>query len=593
MISGGVMEDLMQLWHRAEVDKRTAALLAGAACGAGAAVLMIRKMIRFREAKDKIQRARERRTESLQRAEEAVLRFKESHPTTDSALILTLSLSELTKQLQEGLLTPEEVFYTYMEKTLDVNKKLNCCTGILLESFDQLKTLDSKKKGILYGVPVSIKENFAYKNHDCSCGLVTDLDQPLQKDGVLVEVLKRQGAIPFVKTNLPQALLNYDCSNPIYGQTVNPHNLQKTSGGSSGGEGALIGGGGSVLGLGSDIGGSIRIPSAFCGICGLKPTACRLSSQGVRPIYRGQKSVLSSPGPMARDVDSLALCMQALLSDHMFSLDPTVPPIPFNVEMYQSTKPLRIGYFESDGYAQSSPSTARAIREVKALLEQAGHTLVPYSPLKIRHIVNEIMVKGVLADGATTMLQKLEGGPIDPCLSAQVLPYSLPTWLKKTLSFLLKPVAPRASAILSGICGVSSVPELWKQHAAVEDYIYETIEDWRRCNIDVLLCPMFGPAYNFLYCGKLTTMLTNTMLYNLLTFPAGVVPVTTVTAEDEEELKYYKGVYQDHWDRLFKEAVSGGEGLPVAVQCVAMPWQDELCLRLMREVEHLVKQSRK
>nr|XP_019936037.1 PREDICTED: fatty-acid amide hydrolase 1 isoform X2 [Paralichthys olivaceus] len=485
MISGGVMEDLMQLWHRAEVDKRTAALLAGAACGAGAAVLMIRKMIRFREAKDKIQRARERRTESLQRAEEAVLRFKESHPTTDSALILTLSLSELTKQLQEGLLTPEEVFYTYMEKTLDVNKKLNCCTGILLESFDQLKTLDSKKKGILYGVPVSIKENFAYKNHDCSCGLVTDLDQPLQKDSVLVEVLKRQGAIPFVKTNLPQALLNYDCSNPIYGQTVNPHNLQKTSGGSSGGEGALIGGGGSVLGLGSDIGGSIRIPSAFCGICGLKPTACRLSSQGVRPIYRGQKSVLSSPGPMARDVDSLALCMQALLSDHMFSLDPTVPPIPFNVE------------------------------------------------------------------------------------------------------------APRASAILSGICGVSSVPELWKQHAAVEDYIYETIEDWRRCNIDVLLCPMFGPAYNFLYCGKLTTMLTNTMLYNLLTFPAGVVPVTTVTAEDEEELKYYKGVYQDHWDRLFKEAVSGGEGLPVAVQCVAMPWQDELCLRLMREVEHLVKQSRK
>lgn len=69
---------------------------------------------------------------------------------------------------------------------------------------------------------------------------------------------------------------SYDCSNPIYGQTVNPHNLQKTSGGSSGGEGALIGGGGSVLGLGSDIGGSIRIPASFCGICGLKPTAGRL-----------------------------------------------------------------------------------------------------------------------------------------------------------------------------------------------------------------------------------------------------------------------------------------------------------------------------
>uniref|UniRef100_A0A8D3D797 Fatty-acid amide hydrolase 1 n=1 Tax=Scophthalmus maximus TaxID=52904 RepID=A0A8D3D797_SCOMX len=514
------MEQVNLFLRRAEMDSRTAALLTAAACGAGAVVLLLRNMSRHRRTKDKIQRASDRRTEGLQRAEQAVLRYRQSHPTTNSALILTLSLSELTKQLQEGSLSPEDVFYTYMEKTLDVHKQLNCCTGILLESFDQLKTIDSNKKGLLYGVPVSIKENFEYKNQDCSCGVIINLDQPANNDGVLVEVLKRQGAIPFVKTNLPQGLLNYDCSNPIYGQTVNPHNLQKTSGGSSGGEGALIGGGGSPLGLGSDIGGSIRIPASFCGICGLKPTSGRLSSKGLRPIFRGQKSVSSSAGPMAKDVDSLALCMQALLCDHMFSLDPTVPPIPFNVEMYQSTKPLRIGYFESDGYMQASPSMTRAIREVKALLEQAGHTLVPYSPLKIDHVVTEMLIKGVMADGGTSLLQKL------------------------------------------------------------------------RCNIDVLLCPMIGPAYNFLYCGRVTPALSYTMLYNLLTFPAGVVPVSTVTAEDEEELKHYKGNYQDYWDKLFKKAVSGGEGLPVAVQCVALPWQDELCLRLMKEVEQLVKQSR-
>uniref|UniRef100_A0A8D3CWB9 Fatty-acid amide hydrolase 1 n=1 Tax=Scophthalmus maximus TaxID=52904 RepID=A0A8D3CWB9_SCOMX len=499
------MEQVNLFLRRAEMDSRTAALLTAAACGAGAVVLLLRNMSRHRRTKDKIQRARNCCCQLLGLMFHPVMTVCVffaarvfQHPTTNSALILTLSLSELTKQLQEGSLSPEDVFYTYMEKTLDVHKQLNCCTGILLESFDQLKTIDSNKKGLLYGVPVSIKENFEYKNQDCSCGVIINLDQPANNDGVLVEVLKRQGAIPFVKTNLPQGLLNYDCSNPIYGQTVNPHNLQKTSGGSSGGEGALIGGGGSPLGLGSDIGGSIRIPASFCGICGLKPTSGRLSSKGLRPIFRGQKSVSSSAGPMAKDVDSLALCMQALLCDHMFSLDPTVPPIPFNVEMYQSTKPLRIGYFESDGYMQASPSMTRAIREVKALLEQAGHT----------------------------------------------------------------------------------------------DYIHETIGDWRRCNIDVLLCPMIGPAYNFLYCGRVTPALSYTMLYNLLTFPAGVVPVSTVTAEDEEELKHYKGNYQDYWDKLFKKAVSGGEGLPVAVQCVALPWQDELCLRLMKEVEQLVKQSR-
>ncbi|CAK6955366.1 fatty-acid amide hydrolase 1 [Scomber scombrus] len=577
--------------HGLEVDSRTAALLTGAACVMGALVVLVRRVNSHQEAEKKIQKARNRRAESLQRAEQAVLEYKELHPLTDSSHILTLSLSELTKQLQEGSLTPEDVFYSYMEKTIDVNKKLNCCTGILLESFDQLKTVGSNKDGLLYGVPVSIKENFAYKNHDSSCGVIINLEQPAQQDSVLVEVLKRQGAIPFVKTNLPQALLNYECSNPIYGQTVNPHNLQKTPGGSSGGEGALIGGGGSLLGLGSDIGGSVRIPASFCGICGFKPTAGRLSLKGMRSIYRGQKSVLSSPGPMAKDVDSLALLMQALLCDHMFTLDPTVPPVPFNVQAYKSSKPLRIGYLETDDYTQPSPSMVRGIREVKALLEQAGHTLVPYNP-KISDILPELIVKGILADGATTLLQKLKGGPVDPCLKAQVFPYSLPKWLKKTLSFLLKPLFPRVSVVLNAVCGVGSIPDLWKQHAAVEDYIHETIAEWRRCNIDVLLCPMIGPAYNFLYCGKLTSALSYTMLYNLLTFPAGVVPVSTVTAEDEEELKHYKGIHQDLWDRLFKEAVSGGEGLPVAVQCVALPWQDELCLRFMKEVEQLVKQSR-
>ncbi|XP_069006420.1 fatty-acid amide hydrolase 1 isoform X2 [Embiotoca jacksoni] len=556
-------------------DNRTAALLTAAACGVGALVVLMRTFNSRRETKEKIQKARDRRTESLQRAEQSVLRYKQTHPTTDSALILTLSLSELTKQLQERSLSPEDVFYSYMEKTLTVNKKLNCCTGVLLESFDQLKTVGSNKEGLLYGVPVSIKENLAYKNHDCTCGLTLNLDQPAQKDSVIVEVLKKQGAIPFVKTNLPQALLSYDCGNPIYGQTLNPHNPQKTSGGSSGGEGALIGGGGSLLGIGSDIGGSVRIPSSFCGICGLKPTPGRLSSQGLIPIYRGQKSVLSSPGPMAKDVDSLALCMQALLCDHMFSLDPTVPPLPFNVQTYQSSKPLRIGYLENDGYTQPSPSMARGIREVKALLEQAGHTLVPYRPLKISYALCELGVRGVFADGTTTLLQKLKGEPLDPCLRAQLFPYRLPKWLKKILSVLLKPLSSRVSAIFSALCGVGSVQDLWKQHAAVEDYISETIADWRRCNIEVLLCPSIGPAFNFSYCGRIA------------------IPVSTVTAEDEEELKHYKGIYQDTCDKLFKQAVSGGEGLPVAVQCVALPWQDELCLRFMKEVEQVVKQSRK
>uniref|UniRef100_A0A3Q1C677 Fatty-acid amide hydrolase 1 n=1 Tax=Amphiprion ocellaris TaxID=80972 RepID=A0A3Q1C677_AMPOC len=580
------MEYKKEVLQEAKMDCWMAALLTIVA-GVGTLLLLRRVVSSHPEAKEKIQRARNRRTESLRRAEESVIRYKQSHQTIDLAPILELPLSQLTKQLHEGSLDPKDVFYSYMEKTLAVHKKLNCCTEILLESLDQLETVGSNKEGLLYGVPVSIKDNCGYKGHDSSCGVLLHLEQPVQEDAVLVQVLKKQGAIPFVKTNVPQGLLSYDCSNPMYGQTVNPHNLQKTSGGSSGGEGALIGGGGSLLAIGSDIGGSIRIPASFCGICGFKPTAGRLSSQGFQAACRGQKSVPSTPGPIARDVDSLALCMQALLCDHMFSLDPTVPPLPFNMQIYQSSKPLRIGYLECDGFQQPSPSMVRSVREVKALLEQAGHTFVPFQPLRIKEALYELMLKGIYADGATTLIQKLVGSPLDPTLKQQILPYTFPVWLKKTLSFLLKPWLLITDAC---IC-MKALRGDWIPLCSLQDYIKDTIAHWRRCNIDVLLCPVIAPAYNLLYCAKNSS--NYTMLYNLLNFPAGVVPVTTVTKEDEEELKHYAGIYQDVYDKLFKEAVTGGEGLPVAVQCVALPWQEELCLRFMKEVEQLVKQSRK
>uniref|UniRef100_A0A8C5FYH4 Fatty-acid amide hydrolase 1 n=1 Tax=Gouania willdenowi TaxID=441366 RepID=A0A8C5FYH4_GOUWI len=486
---------------------------------------------------------------------DTVMCYVPKHSTADSASILALPLAELREKLQTGSLSPEDVLYTYMEQTLAVNAKLNCCTEIIMESFDQLKTIGSNKDGLLYGVPISLKENISYKNYTSTCGMVKNLDKPAQKDSVLVEVLKKQGAIPFAKTNVPQALLSYDCSNPIYGETKNPCNPKKSPGGSSGGEGALITAGGSVLGLGTDIGGSVRIPASFCGICGFKPTAGRLSSLGVNSSLQGQKSVLTTPGPMARDVDSLALFMQAVLCDHMFELDPTVPPLPFNMQTYKSSRPLRIGYYDNDGYSQPSPSMARAVREVKALLEDAGHTLVPYLPLKLDHTMTELLLRGLFADGGVTLLD--------------------------SENKVLQKVSSQHCEMLN--------PFLL---CLYQEYTNETISYWRKINIDVLLCPMIGPAYWPRYAGKSSTPLSYSMIYNLLNFSAGTVTVSTVTEEDEEELKHFKGIYQDFQDRLFKEAVTGGVGLPVSVQCVSLPWQDEMCLRLMKEVEELVR-SRK
>ncbi|XP_016321471.1 vitamin D3 hydroxylase-associated protein-like [Sinocyclocheilus anshuiensis] len=574
-----------------DMDINWTPVIAATVCGTGALYLFL-KWRNYQKIQKKILNARKRRDTSLLQAEQAVQQFKIQNPDFESSSIVSLSLPELTGKLKDGSLQPDAVLYALMEKALEVNKNLNCSTEILMESVAQLEDIKSQKKGLLYGVPISIKDNVAYEGHDTSCGVVSKLDQPALVDSVVVTVLKKQGAIPFIKTNIPQGLLNYDCSNPIYGQTLNPCNLQKSPGGSSGGEGALIGGGGSFLGIGTDIAGSIRIPASFCGICGFKPTARRISVCGISSCVKGQKSVSSSLGPLARDVESLALCMRALLCQDMFSLDPTVPPIPFNQEVYESSEPLRIGYHENDGYLQPSPSMARAFRETKDLLERAGHTLVPLQPLRLYHVFHELTVRGVMGDGGRTLISHLKPGPIDPCLRDQYIVLSTPGFIKRLISVVLKPFCPRMSASIDATLGIGSVAELWRQHVNIEEYIQEVIAEWRRLNVDVLLCPMLGPAYSFNYCGRLTSALSYTSLYNLLNFPAGVVTVSTVMEEDEAQLSQYTGAHGDMWDKLFVKAVKGGVGLPVAVQCVSLPWQDEMCLRFMREVEQLTAKSK-
>ncbi|NXE86151.1 VDHAP protein, partial [Menura novaehollandiae] len=226
-------------------------------------------------------------------------------------------------------------------EALEVNREVNCVIDFIHGCEDQLQKLKKQKeKGLLYGIPISIKDHINCKGHISSAGMVKFLGQVKEEDSVIVQVLKHQGGIPFVKTNIPQTMINYDCSNLIFGQTLNPLNHQKSPGGSSGGEGALISGGGSILGIGSDVAGSIRLPSSFCGLCGLKPTGNRISSPPACSDRTFVLAVTGMLGPMARDVDSLALCMKALLCQEMFQLDPTVPPIPFDEEVRLRGNPM-------------------------------------------------------------------------------------------------------------------------------------------------------------------------------------------------------------------------------------------------------------
>ncbi|KFW81327.1 Vitamin D3 hydroxylase-associated protein, partial [Manacus vitellinus] len=543
--------------------------------------------------------ARRSRDLALERMEKAARRFKQENPGTQTTHILSLTMVELAEKLKEGSLSPESVLYSYMDKVkaLEVNREVNCLTDFIHGCEDQLQKLKKQKeKGLLYGIPISIKDHINCKGHISSGGMVKFLGQVKEEDSVIVQVLKHQGAIPFVKTNIPQTMINYDCSNLIFGQTLNPLNHQKSPGGSSGGEGALIAGGGSILGIGSDVAGSIRLPSSFCGLCGLKPTGNRIRYIPTSVLFFHPVTfvlaVTPMLGPMARDVDSLALCMRALLCEEMFRLDPTVPPIPFNEEVYTSSNPLRIGYYEGDGYFQPSPSMKRAIQQTRKLLQDAGHTLVPFAPPKIDYMVDELFTRGIFSDGAAHLVDCFKGDIVDPNLKSQFNTYRLPALVKRILAFLLKPIVRRFFPLLF-LCVSTDLPLLSNRHFChllyLSSQVYRTefIAKWRKLRLDVILCPALGPAFNHGYAGKLFAATSYTNLYNVLNFPAGVVPVSTVTRADEEELKHYQGHYRDPWDKRLKEAVEGAVGLPVAVQRVALPWQEELCLRFMKEVEML------
>ncbi|NXA95639.1 FAAH1 hydrolase, partial [Melanocharis versteri] len=559
--------------------------------GGSMAALVVWKWLGKKMIQKKMEEARRTRDEGLKKMAKAVQQFREQVPSVQTDAILSLPLLELTGRLQEGSLSPRNVLYTYLEKALEVTQQTNCLRHFIPECEEQLQEIQRhKEKGLLYGIPVSIKDHISHKGHLTTCGLVQCLGTPMDEDSVLVKVLKRQGAIPFAMTNVPQSLFSYDCSNPIFGQTLNPFNPQKSPGGSSGGEGALIAGGGSILGIGSDIGGSIRLPSSFCGLCGLKPTAERLRWVLGLPFQPCSWSVPCALGPMARDVDSLALCMKALLCQEMFQLDPTVPPIPFNEEVYSSSTPLRVGYYDTDGYFPLPPCMRRAVKETRHALQAAGHQLVPFSPPRIPYVMTELFLKTFFADGGRTWLDVFTGNIVDPGLKSQVNSCKMPRLVKKLLALLLKPLQFFLLLKLKDVATIStcrSVKEMWNHHHQIQEYRSQFITRWKELQLDVVLCPVLGPAFTTGYPGKLLTAISSTMLYNVLNFPAGVVPVSTVTEADEEELKLYKGCCDDPWDRTLKQAVSGAVGMPVAAQCVALPWQEELCLRFMKEVETL------
>ena len=226
------------------------------------------------------------------------------------------------------------------------------CLRMAQELTDQLKSTPKAEReaklGLLFGVPISLKENLKLKGTYSTLGVTAFAEAKETSNSLLVDMVLKHGGIPFVKSNVPMMLKTTESVNHIYGRSKNPWNLTRTSGGSSGGESSLISSYCSPGGYGGDIGGSIRTPCHYTGIWGIKPTVERVSIDAGRIISHTGKRfsntcLVGVSGPMARSVEDIKTLFKVMIDEEVFERDAQVYQLPFNDHLYLSTKKIKLG----------------------------------------------------------------------------------------------------------------------------------------------------------------------------------------------------------------------------------------------------------
>src|SRR5439155_4452962 len=238
--------------------------------------------------------------------------------------------------------------------------------------------------GRVHGVPISLKSSIAVAGLSYEAGTRLRAGCIASQDAVLVSRLKAAGAIVLGVTNTPELLMAWETDNLLYGRTNNPWDLSRTWGGSRGGESAAIASGCSAGGVGSDGGGSIRVPDHFCGICGLKPTSGRIPASGHFPQSVGPFALLGVVGPMARTVGDLKLLFEVMQGPDVG--DPSAAPVPVRWPDKDALKKIRIGYFKDDGRTPVTPETRMAVERAAKALQGAGFAVEAFRPESLEKI---------------------------------------------------------------------------------------------------------------------------------------------------------------------------------------------------------------
>jgi Asp-tRNA(Asn)/Glu-tRNA(Gln) amidotransferase A subunit family amidase len=448
----------------------------------------------------------------------------------------------MAEQVRKKKISPAELVEAHLAQIEKLNPRLNAFAQVDAErarraALDaESEVMHGETLGALHGVPVSIKSTLAVAGLRCESGTRLRAGFVPAQDAPLVARLRAAGAIVLGVTNTPELLMAWETDNLLYGRTNSPWDLERTPGGSSGGEAAAISAGMSAGGVGSDGGGSIRVPAHFCGICGLKPTPGRIPASGHFPVSAGPFALIGVVGPMARSVADLKVLFEVMQGPDVG--DTCAAPVPVRWPSEEETRKLRVGYFEDDGRTPVTAETRAAVRNAAEALRGAGFQVERFQPKGLEEarqlwwkyfvvaggMLLRPMFKGRESDLSPILKQFLEWSAAEPALTAQTL---LDAWIQRDTLRARFLAQMQQYPIL--LCPAAAIPAF--RHGE---------RSWQ----------VEGKTVNYLDAWSYTEF------FNLLGNPAAVVPVG-----------------------------SSSGGLPIGVQIVGRPWEEEQVLAVAAALE--------
>ncbi len=493
---------------------------------------------------------------------------------------LWLSAGELARRIADRSISSAALVRGYVQQIECVEPKINAVTQRrFAQALQEAQTADEacqteESLPPLHGIPFTVKELVDVAGLRTGWGCATDIQPSAAVSAPVVSRLQAAGGIVIAKTNVPQLGFFFETDNPVYGRTANPWNIERTCGGSSGGEAAVIACGGASFGIGTDLGGSIRVPAHFCGIHGLMPTAGSISSHGVRCLSTGA-SMTPMAGPMARHVDDLHLVWSLMREPHDLGPDRA---------KLVDIEGLRVGLWPSSDYFPASDFIQQHVHRAGEHLRGAGAKVRPVEMPPGIDILR-LYLGIVTADGGRTMKAELKGSKVDRRLAKMIRINSLSRTARATLGRLAAISGQQIEADLVQACGLRSTQSLWALDEQLNQFRRAFAQSWQEQEIDVVISPPFGlPATPHGRAMDLVVAGLYAFLPNLLGYPAGVVSISHISHEVASNTTA-RPHPKDRVQRLASRCEQESGGLPIGLQVIGRPWQENLVLTTMRCLE--------